>query len=70
MNHVEKMVRTPDEWRSMGLDNAVMADSTDDPGDAMQWLDTADYCFGQIHDAALLKKARMYLLSASFRAKT
>jgi hypothetical protein len=69
VNHVEKMVRTPDEWRSMGLDNAVMAESIDDPGEAMQWLDKAVYCFGQIDDTALLKKARMHRLSASFRAK-
>jgi hypothetical protein len=53
----------------MGLDNAVMAESTDDPGEAMQWLDKAVFCFGQIDDAALLKKARMHRLSASFRAK-
>jgi hypothetical protein len=52
----------------MGLDNAVMAESTDDPDETMKWLDKAAYCFEQIDDAALLKKARMHRLSACFRA--
>jgi hypothetical protein len=69
VSDVEKMVRTPDEWRSMGLDNTVMAESTDDPDETMKWLDKAVYRFKQIDDAALLKKARMHRLSAIFRAK-
>jgi hypothetical protein len=69
VSDVEKMVRTPDEWRSMGLDNAIMAESTDDPDETMKWLDKAVYCFEQIDDAALLKKARVHRLSANFRAK-
>jgi hypothetical protein len=69
VSDVQKMVRTPDEWRSMGLDNAVMAETTDDPGETMKWLDKAVYCFEQIDDAVLMKKARMHRLSANFRAK-
>ena len=69
VSDVEKMVRTPDECRSMGLDNAIMAESTDDPDETMKWLDKAVYCFQQIDDAALLKKARVHRLSANFRAK-
>jgi hypothetical protein len=69
VDNVEKMVRTPDEWRSMGLDNAIMAESTDDPDETTKWLDRAVYCFVQIDDVALLGKARMHRLSACFRAK-
>jgi len=33
------MVRMPDEWRSAGLDNAIMAESSDDLMDSVKWLD-------------------------------
>jgi superfamily I DNA/RNA helicase len=47
VDDVEKMKFTPDEWRSLGIDNAVLAESTDDPESAVESLDRALYCFEQ-----------------------
>jgi hypothetical protein len=69
VDDVEKMVRTPDEWRSAGLDNAVKAESTDEPVDSLSWLEKAVYCFAQVGDSALLRKARMHEVSTRFRVK-
>jgi hypothetical protein len=45
---VEKMIRSPDEWRIMGMDNAVVAETCDDdPKAAGTSLDHALYCFEQ-----------------------
>jgi hypothetical protein len=38
---VEKMIRTPDEWRIMGMDNAVVAETCDDPEATVNSLDRA-----------------------------
>jgi hypothetical protein len=64
---VEKMVRTPDEWRSAGLDNAVMAESSEDLSKSESWLEKATYCFDQVGDAALASKARSHRSSIRFR---
>ena len=43
---VERTVHTPDEWRSAGLDNALMTESaTDGLSEAENWLEKAIYCF-------------------------
>jgi hypothetical protein len=41
VSDAEKMMRTPDKWRSMGLDNAVMAESTDEQDETTKWLQKA-----------------------------
>ena len=68
VENVEKMVRTPDEWRSAGLDNAIMAESAQDLSEAESWLDRALYCFDQIGDAALASRARTHRSSIRFRS--
>jgi AAA domain len=57
VDNVEKMTRTPDEWQSAGLDNAVMAEESDSPNGAVLYLEKAIYCFEQIGDNSLAKKA-------------
>jgi hypothetical protein len=41
IDEVEKMLRTPDEWRSAGLDNAGIAESSDDLEQSEKWLERA-----------------------------
>jgi hypothetical protein len=67
IDSVEKMVRTPDEWRSAGLDNAAMADTCDDLEKAEGWLEKAVYCFEQVADTALVSRARVHRSSLQFR---
>jgi hypothetical protein len=67
VENVEKMVRTPDEWRSAGLDNAVMAESSEDLSVSEGWLEKAIYCFEQVGDTVLASKARTHKLSIQFR---
>jgi len=57
----------PDEWRSAGLDNAIMAESTDDLEESEKWLDRAVYCFEQEGDSALANKARTHRFSVRFQ---
>jgi hypothetical protein len=64
---VEKMVRTPDEWLSNGVDNAMAAESMHDIEDAESWLDKAIYCFAQVSDTELARKARANRASVIFR---
>jgi hypothetical protein len=64
---VEKMVRTPDEWRSAGLDNAVMAESAHELSEMETWLDRALYCFEQVGDSELASRARTHRASIRFR---
>jgi hypothetical protein len=65
---VKKMVRTPDEWRSNGVDFAMVAEGMhDDLEDAQRWLDKAIYCFGQVDDTELARKARTNRASMQFR---
>ena len=64
------MVRSPDEWSSAGLDNAVMAESlSEDPKEALGWLEKAIYCFGRAGTVVddLSRRARMHRLSCQFR---
>jgi superfamily I DNA/RNA helicase len=69
VHDVEKMKCTPDEWRSLGIDNAVLAESTDDPTSAVDSLDRALYCFEQLGDANLCEMARSNRESTRFRFK-
>ena len=66
-DNVEKMVRTPDEWRSAGLDNAVMAEASEDLSESESWLEKAIYCFEQVGDTALASKARTHRSGVWFR---
>jgi len=63
------MTRTPDEWRSAGLDNAVMAESASEPDAAERWLEKAIYCFEQVGDTTLARKARTHRSSTRFRSE-
>ena len=67
VDNVEKMVRTPDEWRSAGLDNAVMAEASEDLSESESWLEKAIYCFEQVGDTALAIKARTHRSGVWFR---
>jgi hypothetical protein len=64
---VEKMVRTADEWRSNGVDFGMVAEGMHDLDDAQRWLDKAIYCFGQVGDTELARKARTHRASLRFR---
>ena len=51
------------EWSSAGLDNAVMAESSsEDPKEALGWLEKAIYCFGRAGIVVddLSRRARMH----------
>jgi hypothetical protein len=67
VDNVEKMTRTPDEWRSAGLDNAIMAETCDDLEGAEGWLEKALYCFVQIGDGTFASRARVHRMSIQFR---
>jgi len=66
-DNVEKMVRTPDEWRSAGLDNAVVAESCNDFQEAEECLEKTVYCFEQIGDTSFESKARVNRSRVEFR---
>jgi hypothetical protein len=68
VDNVEKMTLTPDEWCSRGLENAMMAETTEDLVNAESLLERALYCFQQIGDVALCSKARANIASIRFRA--
>ena len=66
LNDVEKMQQTPDDWRSAGFDNAIMAEADLDA--AAGWMEKAIYCFQQAEDIELASKARVYKSSVQCRA--
>lgn len=68
VDDVEKMRQTPDDWRSTGFDNAIMAESGDDLDAAKGWMEKALYCFQQANDSELASKARLYRASLRFRS--
>jgi hypothetical protein len=61
VDNVEKMTLTPDEWCCRGLENAMMAETTEDLMNAESLLERALYCFQQIGDVALCSKARVHM---------
>jgi hypothetical protein len=66
---VENMLRAPDEWRSAGLNNAVIAESSDDLEESEKWLERAIYCFEQVGikgDTALASRALVHRSSIRF----
>jgi hypothetical protein len=50
-----------------GLDNAVMAEASEDLSESESWLEKAIYCFEQIGDTALASKARAHRSGVRFR---
>ena len=68
VRNVEQMSRTPDEWRSAGLDNADATESSPDETEtAVGFLDKAVYCFERVIDNELAKKARVHRAAVTFR---
>lgn len=63
------MTLTPDEWCSRGLDNAILAESAEDVALSVSFLERALYCFRQIGDDELSRKARAHLMGAKMRAR-
>jgi len=68
VSDVETMQQTPDELRSMGFDNAIMAEVGDDLDAAEGWMEKAIYYFQQAEDIELASKARVYKLSVQYRS--
>ena len=61
---------TPDEWRSMGVDFTINAeDNEESPAQALEWMNQAIYCFEQVGDASLLKKAHAHRSSLKIRVE-
>jgi hypothetical protein len=52
-----EITRTPDEWRTTGVDYATIADSSESASVAVEWLDRAMHCFKEVKDAELIRKA-------------
>ncbi|CAB9504446.1 tetratricopeptide repeat and ankyrin repeat containing 1 [Seminavis robusta] len=67
VGNMEAMSRTPDEWMSLGLDNAIHAEETGDIEEALDWLDKAIYCFGKANQAELARKVRAHKSSLALR---
>ena len=69
VNDVEAMSRTKDEWRSAGLDNAIMAEQEEmELIQKQSWLDRAIYCFSKSGDAALARIARTHRKSVRLQS--
>ena len=68
VNDVEAMTRTKDEWRSAGLDNAIMAEQEEiELTEAEEWLEKAMYCFSKSGDTELAMKARTHRKAIYFQ---
>ena len=53
-----EIARTPDEWRTTGVDYATIADSCESSSTAVEWLDRAIGCFKQVNETKLIRKAQ------------
>ena len=62
--NVERMKKTPDEWRTQGVKYAVWGEGDEDP---TYWLTKAGHCFLQCEDEALVAKVNLHLESIGFR---
>ena len=62
--NVERMRKTPDEWRTTGVKYAVWGEADRDP---TNWLTKARHCFVQCEDETLLAKVDLHLESIAFR---
>lgn len=59
---------TPDEWRSTGVDFAIIAEiSEDSPQKALTWIERAIRNFSRVDDVGLLKKAHAHKRSLQIR---
>ena len=60
---------TPDEWRALGFDNAIMAEQVleDNLEQSAGLMNKAVYCFNQTHETRLASRARAYRMSFEFR---
>mmetsp|Transcript_22885 Transcript_22885/g.26032 ORF Transcript_22885/g.26032 Transcript_22885/m.26032 type:complete len:228 (-) Transcript_22885:33-716(-) len=68
IHDVEAMTRTKDEWKSAGLDNAIMAEQAGvEPMEADAWLEKALYCFSKGGDEKLARKARTHRKSVEIQ---
>jgi hypothetical protein len=65
VNDVEKMEKSSDEWRTVGVKYATYAESESDP---TYWMTKAIVCFKQSDDLSLVAKAELHLESIRFRA--
>jgi len=63
------MALTSDEWTVSGIENAEMAESSDDQEESKTFLDKAVFCFHQAKDTTLGRKARTHRSSVLFRWK-
>jgi hypothetical protein len=64
---VEQIIKTPDQWASLGLNYAINAE--DSPDRVMFWLPKAVYCFQRAGNGyeELVQKANVHKESAEFR---
>jgi len=51
LDDVEQMRQTPDDWRSNGFDNIIMAETGDDLEASDSWVERALYCIQQADDS-------------------
>ena len=68
VDNIGAFSRTQDEWHAAGVDHAATAEGSGDPLHAVACLDRAIYCFDQIGDCDLRRKAKTNRESAQFRA--
>jgi len=67
VSDVEKMTLTADEWRAQGFDNAIMAETHPDLAQALELMDRCQFCFEQINDTVLSKRAKVFQESIELR---
>jgi hypothetical protein len=65
VDDVEKMEKSADEWRTLGVQYAMYAEAERDP---TFWMTKAIFCFKQSDDTALVAKAELHLESITFRS--
>jgi hypothetical protein len=64
---VEKIVKTPDQWNTTGINYAMVAETSGDIDKIIFWLDKASYCFKRSESEELQRKARTHRDSVTFR---
>ena len=67
INDVEAMSMTSDEYISEGINNAALAQTTDELAEAQLLLDKSIWCFEQTDEIDLAAKARIHYSSVLFR---
>jgi len=69
VQNIEAMALTSDEWTVSGLENAEMAENSEDLEDCRRFLDRAVFCFEQAKDVTLGRRARLHRSSLLFRLR-